>query len=132
MNSLKNKADINIDSADYLHTRSSYPAVAHCSYYSCFQLVRSIWLVSLNKTEDQLRQIIESTKKNGSHQVLINLISDYIKSNNHDDWRVINSYIGQLKRLRVSADYENTDFTHELSAKSIELAKKIRPILKKY
>lgn len=137
MSILQNKAEINLDSAKLLHENGNYSSVAHCSYYSCFQLLRHIWLNSLHKTETDLRFIIASFKDNkaaekGSHEVLINQIEKYIKTNNLEDHRVFNRYIGELKRLRHSADYEESSFDYSKSQKSIELSNLIRPVLKKY
>ncbi|MEA4968076.1 MAG: HEPN domain-containing protein [Bacteroidaceae bacterium] len=137
MRSLQSKAEINLDSAEVLHTKGYYPSVAHCSYYSCFQLVRHIWLNSLGKTESELKQLIASFKDNkavekGSHDVLINQITTHIKLNNEGDFRVFNNNIGQLKRLRHSADYDDVGFSFQESEKSIYLSKLIRPVLKRY
>jgi|LSQX01.2.fsa_nt_gb hypothetical protein len=43
-----------------------------------------------------------------------------------------NKSIGQLRKLRISADYEDNSFLYNDSLKAIELSKRIRPILKKY
>ena len=68
----------------------------------------------------------------GSHDVLINEIGKYIKSNNFDDFRVFNNNIGQLKKLRNSADYDEIGFSYSDSQNSLALSKLIRPVLKKY
>lgn len=137
MSNLQNKAEINYDSAKILHDKGNYPSVAHCSYYSCFQLLRHIWFNSLHKTESDLKIILESLKDNkatekGSHEVLINQISSHIKTNKLDDFRVFSSNIGQLKKLRRIADYDDIFFGYPESQQSIELSNLIRPILKKY
>jgi len=137
MSILQNKAEINLDSAELLHKKGYYFPVAHCSYYSCFQLVRHIWLNSMSKTESELKILIDSFKSNkaaekGSHIVLINEIGKHIKLNNSDDFRVFNNNIGQLKKLRHSADYDEVGFSYNESQQSIELSKLIRPVLKKY
>lgn len=137
MSELQNKSEINYESAQYLHGRGSYPSVAHCAYYSCYQLLLHIWFYSLMKSGTDLNFIINKHKENkanieGSHETLINEIQRYIKENNQDDFRVINGTIGQLRKLRISADYKDKSFLHNDSLKAIELSKKIRPILKKY
>lgn len=137
MSILQNKAEINLDSAELLHNKGYYFPVAHCSYYSCFQLVRHIWFNSLHKTESDLKLLIASFKSNkaiekGSHDVLINEIGKHIKTNNLDDFRVFNNHIGQLKKLRTSADYDDIGFSYSDSQNSLALSKLIRPVLKKY
>ena len=137
MSELENKSEINYDSAKILHERGYYPSVAHCSYYSCYQLFRHIWFHGMGKNEYDLKFVIDSikdkrTESKGSHDVLINEIQKYIKENNSNDFRVINSNIAQLKRLRNSADYEDKAFRYNESLKSIQLSDELRPVLKKY
>mgnify|MGYP002726879223 FL=1 len=42
------------------------------------------------------------------------------------------SKIGQLKKLRTKADYEEEDITYTHSCKALELAKEVRSILKSF
>ncbi len=137
MSELQNKSEINYDSAEILHQKGNYPSVAHCAYYSCYQLLRHIWYNTLNKTESDLKVIIQNSQsirasQKGTHDILINEIEKYIKLNNPSDFRVINANIGQLKKLRHSADYSDSSFLYNDSLKAIELSGNIRPVLKKY
>jgi hypothetical protein len=59
-------------------------------------------------------------------------IQKFIKENNSNDFRVINSNIIQLKKLRISADYDDKAFLYDDSLKSIQLSDNLRPVLKKY
>ncbi|MDD2591137.1 MAG: hypothetical protein PHO13_10715 [Fermentimonas sp.] len=91
----------------------------------------------MNKSDAELKLVIEQYKnkkaqEKGSHNVLINLVSEYIKENNLSDFRVINSNIMQLKRLRYQSDYEDKLVYHNDSLNSLDLAEKIRVVLKKY
>ena len=42
------------------------------------------------------------------------------------------SKIGQLKKLRIKADYKEEDITYTHSCKALELAKEVRSILKDF
>lgn len=137
MSELENKSEINYHSAKILHDKAHYPSVAHCSYYSCYQLFRHIWFHKMSKTDSDLKYIIDQSKnkraeRKGSHDILINEIQLYIKGNNSSDFRVINSNIMQLKRLRSTADYDDKAFLYSESLKSIELSDNLRPVLKRY
>jgi hypothetical protein len=137
MSELLNKSEINFDAAKVLHKADNYPSVAHCSYYSCYQMLKHIWLYPMDKSDSDLKAIIDNSQSKkaaikGSHDVLINEIEKHIKLNNTSDFRVINSTVGQLKRLRHSADYEDKAFLFNDSCNSIELSERIRLILKKY
>jgi len=131
MSHLQNKSEILVEVAKLLHDKTYYPAVAHSAYYSCFQLLKHIWLHKMSKTEQELISKNRNSKE-GSHEVLINEICSFIKASSPSDCRNINSKITQLKRLRVNADYDDSVFDSKKSANSLLLSKEIIPILKKY
>jgi hypothetical protein len=129
MSSLRNKSDINIAAAEHLDGKSIYPPVAHCAYYSCYQFMKHIWLFSMNKTENELTLLTKKTTE-GSHEVLINQITKYLKSKNQDT-RAFNTEIVSLKKLRHKSDYDNIEIGSEISAKAIKLSKSSLVVLKK-
>jgi hypothetical protein len=135
MSNLLNKSDILKDAAALLHSRNLYPAVAHSAYYSCYQLLKHIWLHGMGKSQEELDAKC-SVLRMGSHEFLINEIGQHIKGSSNkrgvDDFRVFNTNITQLKRLRVSADYDDAVFDSSKSDKSITLSALLTPILKKY
>lgn len=136
MNSqLKNKSEIFAMAAEESHKHYYYPAVAHSAYYCCYQLIKHIWLYSMKKTDEELYQNTSNSKE-GSHEVLIRIIGNYIKNSNKrnstEDFRNYNTKILELKRLRIKADYKDTVFNSEDSSKSLSLSNDIIPILKKY
>jgi uncharacterized protein (UPF0332 family) len=127
--------------AELLHNSKLYSAVAHSAYYSCFQLMLHVWLHSLNKTEPQLKQErkqhnqqvrLSGGKEVGSHEFLINKIGKHIKKSARNDFLEISEKIGQLKKLRTSADYDDTLFDSSKSSKALALSKTIIPVLAKY
>jgi hypothetical protein len=122
MSYLKNKSEINFASAELLHTKNYYPAVVHCSYYSCIQLMKHIWLHKMNKTEDELSQLNRNSVET-SHQVLINQIGSFLKSKNSVAFRDFNNTIGQLKKIRNDADYKDIQIDFAASVSSISLSK---------
>jgi hypothetical protein len=146
MSHLQNKSEMLREVAALLHSKSYYPAVAHSAYYSCFQLLKHIWLYSMKKNEAQLRQELRQYNQHaratgareiGSHEFLINKISKHIikastgKAPRYD-FHKISGKIIQLKRLRTSADYDDTLFDGASSAESLSLSNDIVTILKKY
>ncbi|GAB6395588.1 MAG: hypothetical protein MdMp024_1900 [Bacteroidales bacterium] len=114
------------EAAQLLHDKNLYPAVAHGAYYSCFQLMKHIWLHTMGKTEDEL------TSRNDSHAFLINEVGNYKKRYGKHDGNKFNNKIVQLKRLRVKADYEDKLFDYTDSSNSLFLSNDIIPILKQY
>lgn len=136
MSNLQNKSDIFLESAKILIDKSLYPPVAHCSYYACYQRIKHLWLHKMEKTEADLIALCKTKFREGSHEVLINEIVKFIKSsdtaNNQVDSRVLNSSLGQLKKLRRSADYEDKNFDYASCSNALSLSNDIIPILKKY
>jgi len=135
MSQLQNKSEMFAASAKLLYDNYYYPSVAHSAYYSCYQLLKHIWLYSMKKTEPQL-VIGEKKSKTGSHEYLINETISYIENSGkkecRDHARDMGSKITQLKRLRRSADYDDTAFDSSKSLNSIRLSDDIIPVLKKY
>lgn len=130
MSILKSKSDINLMAAELLHKNHLYPSVVHCSYYSCFQLMKHLWLGKMGKTEEDLKTANNNTTE-GSHEVLINKIIAYLKNCTSADSRTFQSNIGQLKKLRKKADYESVQIDISVSKDSIDLSKATSGILKK-
>ena len=112
-----------------------FPAVAHGSYYSCYQLLKHIWLYSMGKTESQLNTE-ERISNKSSHEYLINQTIVHIENSGKKDCDVhardFRNMMPQLKRLRVEADYYDTEFDYVKSSNSIRLSDDIIPVLKKY
>ena len=129
MSNLRNKSEFNIEAAEKLDSQSIYPPVAHCAYYSCYQFMKHIWLNNMKKTDSDLAVLTRSTTE-GSHEVLINQISLYLKSKNQDT-RSFNTEIVSLKKLRHKSDYDNVEIGSEISAKAIKLSKSSTVFLKK-
>jgi len=136
MSHLQDKSEILRESANILHSRGLYPAVAHSAYYSCYQLMKHIWLYSLCKTENELENRNGNSTRIGSHEFLINQITNFIKNSGRKEclnhYRDFNKKVVRLKSIRRIADYDNTLFDSNKSSESITLSNNIIPILKKY
>lgn len=95
----------------------------------------------MGKTDAELKQLVDAANARrfdkGSHNVLIKEIVKYIKSDGADKGRVkdssiINTDLQMLKTLRHRADYNDSIIDLPSSVKSLDLAEKIIPLLKKY
>ena len=132
MSNLKNKSEILKESATLLHDKYLFPAVAYCSYYGCFQLLKHIWLHKMGKSNDEL-DIQRRRANEGLHDFLINQIVGHIKSSPKvsADIRIGNDII-QLKRLRSTSDYEDSGVDITASSNAIDLSDRIRKVLNGY
>ncbi|MDR1342913.1 MAG: hypothetical protein LBK18_06630 [Prevotellaceae bacterium] len=135
MSHLQRKSEVLSAAAELLHEKGMYPAVAHSAYYCCYQLVKHIWLCSMNRTEAALRSGISSSKT-GSHKYLTVQVILYIESLGEsgckEHAREVGRKIAMLKRLRTDADYYNAEFNAPKSSQSISLSSDIVSILRKY
>lgn len=128
---LSTKSDLLLTASKYLHDMGFYPAVAHSSYYSCYQKLKHIWLHDMRKTESELASQKGNSYRIGSHNFLINEIYSHLKLNcEHCDYRTFYTSILSLKKLRVKADYEDSLFDYNDSKKSRLLCHTILSILK--
>lgn len=128
MSCLKNKSEISRMAADCLQKNYCYPAVAHCAYYSCFQLMKHIFLFSFGKTEAEFK-IYQNQRDEGTHEAMINYFMTYLKNNNKD-WRTFNTNITQLRKLRTISDYDNVEIDCLKSNNSVALCDVVLRFLK--
>lgn len=128
MSNYKNKSELNLAAAELLHEQTYYPPVAHCSYYSCHQLMLHVWYYVLKRTEKEL--LATKTMNEGSHEILINQIAKLVHNKNFD-FRSFNNNIGILKKLRVDSDYRDIEVNYSISSRSINICKDTLAIIKK-
>ena len=69
-----------------------------------------------------------------THERLINEVRDFIRNdcNNHRDSNIILTNISRLRRLRMTADYEDLPFGEQEAFSSITIMNYTIPILNKY
>lgn len=67
MSKLKAKAEFNIDAAQLLIDKSLYAPSVHCSYYSCFQLMKYTMKEIFGITYDELAQRVSVKTTGGTH-----------------------------------------------------------------
>ncbi len=116
--------------ANLLHDKGYYLAVAHAAYYSCFQVMKCIWLYSMGKSDKTLASNTSQSTM-GSHEYLLNEVVNYIESKEGDN-RYLRNQIMQLKKLRTDADYKDITIDYVKSKRAIDLSQKLLIILRRY
>ena len=130
----RNKSDLFLESAEKLLEKYIYVAVPHCAYYSCYQIIKVIWLDVMGKTDQDIENMITAKNvKTGSHNFLIEEILKFSNSilKDQKEYRSLRNGTHQLKTLRTKSDYEDESITYDIGKKAIDLAKEILIILKK-
>lgn len=135
MSQYENKSDIYLESSELLSEKGLYPAVPHCAYYSCLLLIEHIWYHTLGRTDNDLVNT-NIYGHRGTHEIMTNEVEKYIKNSNRKDasvcFKELMTKMGQLKKLRVIADYRDENIDSKKSDNAIKLSNEILPILKKY
>ena len=131
MSHLKSKSEINISAAEVLLDKHTYYASSvHCSYYGCFQFIRSK-LNQIGITYEKIDQDIASSRQSEattlhSHLYPIKLILDEIEKKSDKFYRsTLRNKIFDLKEYREISDYRNVDVGYDESNKAFNLSKEI-------
>lgn len=126
MSKLRQKSDFNIDAAEHLLSKEYYASSVHCSYYSCFQLLKyTIKEFSGIYYETQAQNASSSGQK--THQYVINHITGEINSHvGFEESRKFKRTINDLKVFRLESDYEDVEVNLDKSEKALCIAKEIR------
>ncbi|GHT88368.1 hypothetical protein FACS189474_3500 [Bacteroidia bacterium] len=124
MSKLKLKSDENLNAAQLLINNQKYNSSVHCSYYGCFQFMKSILCNNL-----KIGYNLQDAKKGSdTHDYIFGLLLHTM--DNFSMQRKFRSNFSGLKEKRKRADYENAliDITDSLNA--IEEARIIMSNLK--
>ena len=130
MSHLRSKSEINLAAAELLIDTSYYAPSVHCSYYGCFQFIKSK-LNQIGIFYDKIDQDIASTPTLSSHNYPIRLILNEIEQKKDRYYkRSVKDKINDLKAFREESDYHNIDIKYPESIKAFNLSKEIIKLIK--
>ena len=127
MSRLKEKSNINHESASILIARNLHASSIHCSYYSIFQLLK---YVVHELTGDSYDEIANKTRRSGkgTHLYIKDEILKFVRDN-RQEYRFFKNSIKDLKHFRVQSDYEDIDIDSGKSNESLRLATELREFI---
>lgn len=125
MSKLKEKAKFNLDAAELLQKKNLFAPSVHCSYYSCFQLMKFTIKDFFGISYEQLRIKIQTTNQK-VHSYIIGFIGNQIMDNNRSEYALFHRKIKDLKEFREMSDYENVEVDIDQSQKALDAAKYLR------
>lgn len=129
MSKLKQKSEFNIDAAKLLIKKAYYAPSVHCSYYSCFQLMK-FTIKDFSGIDYETQSVNISTTGQHTHQYIINFISDELKKFvGIEESRIFKRTIKDLKQFREESDYENIEVSHDKGQTALDKANEIRQYL---
>ena len=129
MSKIREKSNFNFDAAALLLKNSLYAPSVHCSYYSCFQLLKYLINTSFKISYDeQKKQAIKGRKT--THRYVIDFVINELKQEKYSK-RVLffRREIIELKKLRVKSDYLDEEVDKEKAQNALNLAEKNRRYL---
>lgn len=131
MSDWKKKSKENQKSAKMLIQNTNYSSSVHCAYYSNIQLMLHILLNDLKLSESD----IETKSKQGSideggfHNWLKAAITRELFARDFMLVRDFNNFFGQLKSLRIKADYKNLLILESKAKNGLDLSSRITKLL---
>lgn len=129
MSKIRQKSNFNLEAANVLINNQLYAPSVHCSYYSCFQLLK--YTIKCFFGDDYNTQSVNiSTGKEKSHQYVVNYVSNRLKGFvGLEESLKFKRKVNDLKQFRVESDYENIEVNLDKGTKAYEKAKEIRTYL---
>ena len=129
MSKLKQKSEFNIDAANLLIKEAYYASSIHCSYYSCFQLMK-FTINDFFGIDYEAQSVEISTSGQHTHQYVINFVSNELKRFvGIGESQSFKRTIKDLKQLREESDYENIEVSLDMSQTALDKANGIRQYL---
>lgn len=126
MQSLKEKSKFNFDAAELLIKANLYAPSVHCSYFSCFQLLKFVILDFFEEKEHDLETKIKHQNK-GSHNYIIDYcVTELYKNKQIESYNLIKNKMKQLKKFRKNSDYDVEEITVTKSSNAHKFAELIR------
>jgi len=126
MSKLRQKSEINMDAAKALLAKELFAPSIHCSYYSCFQLLKFSIKDFFGIDYKTLSANISSSKQN-THRYIINYVTNELESlSSKYESRKLKRKINDLKHFREQSDYENTSVDYKKGNDAINKANEIR------
>ncbi|TKG95206.1 HEPN domain-containing protein [Puteibacter caeruleilacunae] len=126
MSKLKQKSEFNISAADTLLKEHLFAPSVHCSYYSCFQLLK--YTIKEFFGDDYSTQAVNiSTSKQSSHQYVINYIAKELRGFAEvSESQEFKRKIKDLRQYRIEADYENIEVNSDKGNMAFDKANEVR------
>jgi uncharacterized protein (UPF0332 family) len=130
VSNLENKSELNIQAAKKLIEENLYAPSVHCSYYSCFQLLKFKMNDFFGLSYEQLGANTSSSPK-GTHGYIIDYVKNQLRNNiDRDSSLNFSRQIKDLKLYREKSDYEDIEIRKEDSDKAYRTAENLLKFIK--
>ncbi len=131
MSKLREKSEFNFDAARLLIDNYLFAPSVHCSYYSCFQLMKFTIKNFFHISYDELNQKVSVNTSGGTHSYVTNFFNKEVKKKGISDYSEFSRKIKDLKEFRESSDYDDSEITIDKSQKALEYATDLRQYIQR-
>lgn len=126
MSKIRQKSEFNIEAAERLLKDAIYAPSVHCSYYSCFQLLK-FTINNFFGIDYDAQAVNISASGQKTHQYVLNYVANELKAlAGVRKSRNFKRTYKDLKQFRLESDYENVEIDSDKGNKAFEKAKEIR------
>jgi len=131
MSKLREKSEFNFDAAQLLIDNYLYAPSVHCSYYSCFQMMKYTMKNFFGISYDELNTRISVSTSGGTHSYVTNFFNKEVKKKGISDYSDFSRKIKDLKEFRESSDYDDVEITIDKSQRAKDYATDIRQYIQR-
>lgn len=129
MSKLREKSNFNLTAAELLLKEHLYAPSVHCSYYSCFQLLK-FTIKDFFGVNYENQSINISNGQQKTHQYVINYVANELTNFvGIRESRDFKKTIKDLRQYRLESDYENIEIGSDKGEAALRKAKEIRHYL---
>jgi uncharacterized protein (UPF0332 family) len=131
MPAIANKSDFNLQAAEELIKKNLYAPSVHCSYYGCFQKMKSILSQRLSIPYEKIDQTIATTRCGEHWYVRDTIIKDLSGKLGLSLAKNVDKYIKSLYRSRINADYKDVEIFSDTANEAMRISNDVITQLRK-
>jgi uncharacterized protein (UPF0332 family) len=130
---IAHKSDFNLQAAEELIKKNLYAPSVHCSYYGCFQKMKSILSQCLRIPYEKILVNIKSSRFRISEHSYVReqIVADlYEKRIDAYAIRNLDKDVKRLYNFRIESDYSNKDIFIDAANQAMSISKDVNKLLK--
>jgi uncharacterized protein (UPF0332 family) len=116
---IANKSDFNLQAAEELIKKDLYAPSVHCSYYGCFQKMKSILSQRLSISYEKIDHAVVTSKHSEHVFIRETILKDLERKLNSCMLRKLGTSIKSLYQFRINADYKNMEILSDTATKAM-------------
>jgi uncharacterized protein (UPF0332 family) len=128
---IANKSDFNLQAAEELIKKDLYAPSVHCSYYGCFQKMKSILSQRLSVSYEKIDNTVKTHTQSEHTFIRDVILQDLIGKLDNNILRKLGTHIKSLYRFRINADYKDLEIRNDTANEAMRISNEVVLQLKK-